>query len=223
MYIVSMFTATMKGKDMELNSDLWYVKWFFWSCKVLDYFTRTGESRRWNGERSKTFAKNGTNLCQFVRTLFWGTSIYTLQFVVYALVVYVLVIKPFLLFSAASVLTLVGVVVGTIVGGIAVLGGAVWGLDVVSSKVKDLLSNRSEKEVNDTPTFLSVMWQYVVAQKRKICPMVAFTGVPIEEEPSFTKNYFENHFSSLIDSEDEENIEKTVNETETDGDKNETV
>lgn len=160
---------------MDLNINLWYVKWFFWSCDIIDKFTRSSQGRQYKGLRKNNFEYRGTTLCQFIRTIGWGILITVAQAVCYAGLAYFVLIKPFLLFSAASILMPLGIALGFVCIVLAALFGAVYAIDALGNVISDYTSNRQPAKATDKPGFLKVMWEFIKAEKRKICPLISFT------------------------------------------------
>lgn len=154
---------------MNVNSNQWYVRWFFWNCRALDNFT--SRDLRYDDPREEQYSE-GTNLCQFFRVMLFGTlvSLASVGSVIYT--VFCFVILPFLLFNATNVLSAVGVVFGVFVGAIGLVcicvaapGGVEW----VTKKTKQTLKNQEK-----SPSFFYVFCQYIIGVKKRFCPTITF-------------------------------------------------
>jgi hypothetical protein len=153
---------------MVLDSNLWYVKWFMWSCHVLDYFCSTSEGRDW-WRRSWEY-NDGTNLCHFFRTLMWGTLITSATAALYLYAVYVLIYLPFHLFTFHDI-SFVAMLVTFMLAGVAVLIlGVIFGLEYLGRFFRFL-----QKETV-RPSFVRVTMTYLAAVKKKYCPTITFKG-----------------------------------------------
>lgn len=161
---------------MELDRRQWYVRWFFWSLGIWDEFRDRGDL--WWVE------SRGTNLCHFIRvTLIWAPLVLLLNALVYAAAFATLTVIPVVYFGSTFYVSLIVAIVAIV--------GAVWG-------TKKLLKhhNRREEAVRRSspaptahvapetaafapaaprvPGFFAVLWMYLVAAKRKICPTINF-------------------------------------------------
>lgn len=155
---------------MELNKNIWYVRLFFWSLGIWEAF-RDG-NYRYDRERVEVF---GTNLCFFVRVvvLYMPFAI-LLNVVSVALAVASLTLLPIYFFG--------GVTYGWILGAIALVIGVMWGVKTVRGGImwvrfverKRMVRRAREAMKPGEPGFLEVLWAYLVATKKKVCPSIAF-------------------------------------------------
>jgi hypothetical protein len=158
---------------MQLNLNLWYVKWFFWSAWVMDHFTKT-ERKRQFFSRTEKYHDKGTTLCQFIRTLFLGTLIYLSTIALIAYSLFVVLILPFILFPALNIVLSVGLV--TMVTTIIIAGvfGLIFGIDKFNEKYEVLKTSKPTK--SDEPSFIKTLFAYIKAVKQQVCPLVTFTN-----------------------------------------------
>lgn len=158
---------------MELNPRLWYVQWFFWSCRVLQRFCSTRSSAFFHREYRY---RNGTNLCHFFRTLLWGTLIFLGVIGLYAYAIFAFLVLPFMLFSYLSVLTVVGVIVGVLA-----LTACVIAIVHLVVKMGTWLVKRHPKpsRPSDQPRFAKVVRSYWTAIHDRICPLIKFRGTTL--------------------------------------------
>ena len=155
---------------MDLNPQSWYVRWFFWSLGILDAFLDNGE-RRWYMER------HGTNLCFFLRTIVLYTPlILLLHAVVYGVALAALTIVPVLIFGASGYFSTV-IAITLLV--LIVIGVKQWRKHQQKGYQETEL-NRSARIAAVTeaivagPRFFQVLWAWLVAAKKKVCPMIRF-------------------------------------------------
>jgi uncharacterized metal-binding protein len=131
---------------------------------VLDKFTNTWDPR----EQSY---RKGTNLCEFMRTLVFGTILSIVSLLWWTLLVGA-VITPFVLFGTAT-LPWIGMGIGVIVGVMLVLtlvfGGIPAMVTMVKEHVHDWVDNPSQ------PGFLRMVAIWLRAAKQKMCPIIKFT------------------------------------------------
>lgn len=145
---------------MDLNKQSWYVRWFFWSLGVLEEFV----------EYHTYEYRNGTNLCHFVRVVFaYAPLALVLNLAFYAAAVGVVTVWPVYLFGWGSYLTILGFVGG--VGLVYLVGCWLWSLRSDQEVTKE---EAASSAVDPEPSFSQVVWEAVVAKKRKVCPLIRF-------------------------------------------------
>ncbi len=155
---------------MELDRRQWHVRWFFWSLGIWEEFMEQGQE--WRVEH------NGTNLCHFMRvTLVWAPLVLLLNLAVYGAAISALTIIPAVLFGLTSYVSLVIAIV-LIVG---IVWGAKWYFAAQRSKPRPTNTVRPEPiasaPVQHTPRgpgFFEILWKYIVAVKKKFCPIITF-------------------------------------------------
>lgn len=162
---------------MELNRNRWYVQWFFLSLRIVDRFTKR------NNEF--TYKMRGTNLCHFMRvTLIWSPLIVLLHLALYGLALSALVIVPLHFFGLVGSAKFVGIILSTFVA-LTALFFLIWAAVKLtsvflrgSSSFALVLRERKERAEAERaikgPSFGSMVWQYAVATKRRICPVITF-------------------------------------------------
>lgn len=159
---------------MELDKRQWYVRWFFWSLTVWDEFKDHGDSS-WR-------YRNGTNLCHFLRVmLVWCPLVLLLNVAVYGAGVAALTALPIYFWGGTGY--------AYVVGALAIVVGVIISLNALSRRLKEWERRhppapKPEKKkeppkvaVPAAPTgpgFWQVVWQYIVASKQKVCPIITF-------------------------------------------------
>ena len=164
---------------MELNKNRWYVQWFFLSLRIVDRFTG-GQDEYWHAEGG-----HATNLCQFMRvTLIWAPLVVALNLTVYGLVLGALIFVPLYYFGLTGSLTIYGVILALLASA-SVLVFLIWVAIRLTSVIRDgsselayVLRKRKERKAAERagkgPSFGSLIWQYAVAVKRRVCPIITF-------------------------------------------------
>ncbi len=166
---------------MELNPNHWHVKFYFWCLDVWDAFLDTHTKR------------HTSNLCQYIRTIFvWMPLALVVNVGFWLYVFYALLYFPLTHFG----------VVGTAAGYLAIglFIGAIWAFTWLYSFTEDRLDDRryerhraarraaiialggvTEQEERG-PGFIEVIWLYLVAMKRRVCPMITFGADRMQED-----------------------------------------
>lgn len=154
---------------MKANINQWYVQWFFWNCRALDNFTNREFRHQTREEKYST----GINLCEFFRVLLFGTlvAVASVATVIHAL--FVVLVLPFLLFDAVSVLVTVGIGISFIVFGSGFLA-LLFSAPIVAEWVRDRITSLTPDTSSERPGFFRVVWQYLVGIKQKFCPIITF-------------------------------------------------
>lgn len=151
---------------MRMNPSLWFVQWFFWSCRVLDrFFCRNGY-----GMRTEKY-KNGTNICHFFRTLLWGMII-TLGVVAWYLWLAFVVLLPFILFRISS-LGMVTFLMICVVAVIGIIVATIYGICTLVQMYADYAATREAKPDNG-PSFTKMTYLYLKAWKERYCLIIEF-------------------------------------------------
>lgn len=159
---------------MDLKVNRWYVRLFFWSVGVWsacldDYRDDDGRYER----------NHGTNLCHFVRVIMGAFLAIVLNVLAISAAIAAAIVLPIILFGPVSY----GL-------GAACVFGAVLIILVISkipsycfreespeqarAKKRRRLEQRAAREKRG-PSFLAIIWAYLVATKKKVCPMIRFT------------------------------------------------
>ncbi|MFZ2484641.1 MAG: hypothetical protein WAX80_01675 [Minisyncoccia bacterium] len=161
---------------MDLDRELWYVRWFFWSLDIWDDF---------NDNNTQWKYRNGTNLCHFMRVIFvWCPLVLLLHLVLYASAIVVVTALPIYLYGGTSYAWVIGTIVATCVSIIVAKRFLKWvEVEEVPHRIKQIyvglatriVNSSPSKPVKTEPSFLKVILEYIVAAKKKICPTITFT------------------------------------------------
>ena len=163
---------------MELNPNVWYVRLFFWSFEIWSAFLEGDYAR----DRSH-MEKNGTNLCFFIRVM-----------VVYMPLVLLLhlglVVVAVISLTALPIYLFGGIAYGWILATTAMVVGIIWGVKTMRQhrlrRARDMASLIDYVEVEEEPVasqvdtalkgpgFFEVVWAYIVAAKKQVCPSINF-------------------------------------------------
>jgi len=155
---------------MELNRSVWYVHLFFWSLGIWGAFR--DNNYLYNRSRME---ERGTNLCFFIRVMVvYMPLVLLLHATFVTMAVASLIALPIYLFG--------GIVYGWTLAAIMAVIGTIWGVKVALRRVARRERKQHERKqpaakVAKTPRgpgFFEVLWAYLVAAKKKICPSVAF-------------------------------------------------
>ena len=124
-----------------------------------------------NGYREFKY-ENGTNLCHFFRTLLLGSIVTILSISLWFSMAWTVLIMPWITFSAASIATVVLVlmlIVGTLVAVVVGAFSAPAAIKWVSGKAQTVLVNSDGK-----PSFAAVVASYLAGIKSRFCPTIRF-------------------------------------------------
>lgn len=166
---------------MELNPNSWYVRLFFWSVGIWGAFL--DKEYRYVPDDLR---ERGTNLCFFVRVMVVYMPLVLLlhaAFVVAAVVS--LTALPIYLFGSIAYGWTLAAIAAVIV---AILGvKRMLGLRALLRAIEQERAQREKRFVEQEreersvvteapkgPSFFEVLWAYLVAGKKKICPSVTF-------------------------------------------------
>jgi len=159
---------------MNLHSQLWYVRWFFWCCRVIDRFCSTQRALAFESSRLTKYAR-GTDLCHFFRILVWGNLIFLVTLSVFGYVLYVVFVLPLILFSFINVTQLVIQAILTLGGIGSLLFGLILLLNALGHWRQSYLLTHPAKPVDPTrPGFWRVIGDYYGALKARLCPIIKF-------------------------------------------------
>jgi hypothetical protein len=157
---------------MQLDLNLWYVRWFFWSCHARDRFLLLPSTRDVYSSAQK-FRLSGTNLCQFVRMLFIGVAIVMLTVATYLYLLFVVLILPFILFRFMSIGATLLFALEVLLG-ITLTVTIIIGIAIGINRTVSYLHDRTTSQPERSPGFFRLMIAYFVAVKRRYCPMIVF-------------------------------------------------
>lgn len=164
---------------MEFNKSRWYVQWFFLSLRVTDHFRNKDTEYRY---------RSGTNLCHFMRvTLFWAPLVVAFHVALYGLALAALVVVPLHYFGLTGAAVIYGVILLS-AAAVFLLFAGIWGANelvgVIDRKLSEASASGQEqrqlaaaRKAERGPGFFSILWQYLVAVKRRICPIITFKQV----------------------------------------------
>lgn len=147
---------------MNLKTNAWYVRWFFWSLGIVDAFF--GQERyRLSQEYVE---RNGTNLCFFVQcNLLYAPLILALNTATCLGALAVLTAAPIYFFGFITYLWILGVI-----------GVIILAIYLVVKLIGYWVDRPVEvKETEQNPGFGSVLWAWLAAKKQKVCPVIKFS------------------------------------------------
>ena len=160
---------------MELNRSMWHVRLFFWSLGIWGAFRN--DDYRYDRSRVE---ERGTNLCFLVRVMVVYMPLVLLLHAAFATAaVASLTSLPIYLFG--------GIAYGWTLTAIAVVVGTIWGVKVAlrraarreRTQVKFVERKREVQPTAEAteprgPGFFEVLWAYLVAAKKRVCPSITF-------------------------------------------------
>ena len=139
---------------MDLSVNTWYVGWFFY---MASWFASS---------KIDQFKTNGTTLCQFIRIALFGGLIFIAAVLFLSWIVLdMLLVGPVMSLGWTGFLVLPTMILMVIIF-FAVIGGMILLGRFIGSKISGNLSA--------DPSTLSLIWQYIVAVKHKMCPIIKF-------------------------------------------------
>lgn len=163
------FLSEREEKDMHLNKDSWYVRWYFWSLGICEEFSD-------NCSLTDRAENRGTNLCAFMRViLIYAPLILLLHAIVYAGAIATITVWPIYLFGLKGYILGVSAVVGLVILVFLVIN-LVW-LLLDRRKTRIAAQQQAAKPTNAdaaNPGFFHIVRQWVVAKKQKVCPLITF-------------------------------------------------
>ena len=158
----------------DLNPDLWYVKWFFWSLGIYTTF----QNDFWSERRIR---ENGTNLCFFGRTtLITAPVIIMLHVFMYVSAVLVLTIVPIRYFGGSGYLWILAAISVLCLVIFGMKRFYAWGREARYARRN--IHRPTPQIMARGPNFFDVLGQWRKAVHEKICPLVTFTQQPEEEK-----------------------------------------
>ena len=151
---------------MELNRDKWYVRWYFWSLGICEEF-------RDDHYLQRDAKENGTNLCAFMRVVLVYTPLILLfTAIAWTAALVTITVLPIWLFGFKGYGIGVGALVALCIFVYLTITLVVWLKDKRESKA---LAQEQTTNIDATsPSFVRVLGRWVVAKKRKVCPLIAF-------------------------------------------------
>ena len=170
---------------------VWLIKWFLWSCFIMDNFWFT-RNQRWLNSGAEKYKNGNTNLCHFMRTLLIGNLTFFAVVALYVYGLYVFLVLPFIVFSTDSILSVVEFIACLAAGSVAIGGIGyllIKGTGKVFGMIGDMIETNYKPEVQDKPKetgFFVLIWNYVVAFKHNICPILTWNLNP---EPTQTEEH----------------------------------
>lgn len=163
---------------MNLSTESWYARWFFWSCRVRDRFFLSPQKRDYHNSEHN-YRLVGTNLCQFFRVLLIGVIITALTLGMYGYIAFVLLILPFLLFKVYTLGTILLTIIGILCVAAAFVG-LIFGIVVGTGRTFRYLHDRNAAQPTGEPSFWGLVLTYLMAIKQRFCPTIKFSG-PIDD------------------------------------------
>ncbi len=155
---------------MTLNEHLWYVRLFFWSASICDEFTEG--NMKWRAR------ERGTNLCQFLRVIMvYMPAILLLHIALYGSAIVAITAMPIYLIGMVWYFAVVGAIV-LIVG---IVHAIKW---YRRMRLRRAARNEARAQARPAPVatpqpatspgFGSIVWQWLAAQKQRVCPVINF-------------------------------------------------
>jgi hypothetical protein len=124
-----------------------------------------------SSRREKQAMSRGTDLCTFFRTILLGTLVALVNLAVWAWVVFVLLVSPFLLFNVTTLAMNVGIACGIIAAPVLLVLAVMAAPDAVG-----WVAQKTRQAVRDAPqrapTFLQVFGRYLIGVKQRFCPTI---------------------------------------------------
>jgi hypothetical protein len=149
---------------MQAQINQWYVRWFLWNCEVLDKF--------WDKNRTRKYAQ-GTNLCDFFRTILLGTLITMLSLAIWAYMIITVFVMPFVLFNFVSVAVTVGVWLAAVMA-LFLLVIVLTTVPTVVLDAYDRFTHTIKAPSDKPPSLTQVTWVYLKGIKNRFCPTIRF-------------------------------------------------
>lgn len=147
---------------MNLAKTSWHARLFFWSLGIWDEFT--GWDTEWQ-------FRDGTNLCHYVRVIcLYLPLVFLVHLSLLLGAVSAVTALPFYLFGMGYVATAVGIALAVLT-----IFGLVKGVDKLVEKFHTVAMEAEKRpKVDKGPGFFKVLWTWLVAQKKRVCPGVTF-------------------------------------------------
>lgn len=162
----------MRENKMTLNERLWYVRLYFWSASICDEFTEGG--MEWRAR------ERGTNLCQFLRVIVvYMPAILLLHVALYGGAITAITAVPIYLMGMVWYFA--------VAGAVALIIGIVYAIKWYRRiQLRGAARNEAGTETKPapvatpqpatSPSFGSIVWQWLVAQKQRVCPLINFNA-----------------------------------------------
>lgn len=159
---------------MLVNSNLWYVRWFKFNCKVMDKFT--GKCALMESSRREHKFHDHASLCQFFRINVLGTLVQASSLATHMYAAGVFLVAPFVLFSFFQVVITVLVVLAAIafLVGLACLGFLAGPISNFVTGTRNKMHNYLHSN-DQSPGMINLIIHYILALKAKFCPTIHFT------------------------------------------------
>ncbi len=156
---------------LEVDYKTWYVRWFFFNCKVLDNFS----PRQWKDSRYETYNDNKTtNLCDFFKIIFFGSLATLANILVASFFLFSIIIYPIISFSfvSVSVTLLAFLAIFALVIGMIIL---VYYLTVVlPKKAKEKIEKRLLSSEKTNPSGFVLFLNFLQGKMKNFCPTIKF-------------------------------------------------
>jgi hypothetical protein len=150
-----------------MDPGLWFVNWFFWSCRILDKLFPPGFEYR------EVQYQNGTNICHFFRTLLFGMTALSLVLAWYMLLFFVGFVLPFILFHASSIGFAIFIMGCVVVAGVIIVA-TVFGIIKLGAMYLEYRREQMPHEPSNKPSFLTLAYLYLKAWKERYCLIIEF-------------------------------------------------
>ena len=152
---------------MNLNYNQWFVKWFFWCCKVVDesratplYDSSNKLDHRYSGS---------TDICTMMKILFLATFLVFLNVAAWLLLIAGIIILPILAYGVVATTLGYAVIALLIATVLSILALTTWTQDKYAD-FKSMLNNAAENGTG----FLSVILNWFKCLKERTCVLIKF-------------------------------------------------
>lgn len=157
---------------MDIREGSFAFRLFFWALRICEAFT--------DRELAYKYERRGTNLCHYIRVIFlYAPLILFGQLLFWAAAVAVLLVIPSYWFSFAGWAKFLGILAVCIALFIGVIFAIYWAQGKAGEWKAQLEEKKREKlYASDfqpqpaSPTVWQMVKEWLVAQKKKICPLI---------------------------------------------------
>jgi len=144
---------------ITLDANTWHARLYFWSLDLVGEFSEYSYGDRF---------KESTNLCHYVRTICFYMPLILLVNILFCLsVLFTFVVLPIYLFSFTGYLSAVVFVLGVVLVVLTYKKSKAFMETTRGVKPKQMSSKKE-------PGFATLMLGWVVAVKKKVCPIINF-------------------------------------------------
>lgn len=146
-------------KGLQIDKSKWHAKVFFFALGIVDEFTQSYNANR--------IEKYGTNLYHYIRTIFvYLPGVIALHLAMIAFVLTAIIGFPIYVFGFDLYLMMLGIVV--------FIGVTGYGINKSYNAFIEPRIDYGATLDFTKPSMISLVVEYIMAQKKKICPIVLF-------------------------------------------------